>query len=408
MVYSGSSKSGSDVICPEVKKGGVVMEHELSLNSEAKLSQTDMVFVPSLVEDNNEIAQYNKIPLSRLPAYGTAFEPIVTALQQGIGGETTALYKVTIPKGTHLAEFKSGAGNLGTVLNSNNQIAGQARLNPVAFNPTSIFMAATLANIDKKLDAIQKSQQEMMDFIVQKEKSELKADLNFLTDILDNYKYNWNSEKYKTVNHMKVLDIRQDAGKKIDFYYERITAKLKKKKLVHGNQDVKKQLVAIQDEFKEYQLALYIYGFAYFLEVLLQENYDAEYLENISRKIEALSFQYRELYTRTYSQLEDYAESSVQSQVLKGFAALNAGAGKVIEKVPLISKSQLDETLIENGQKLSNHRRSKTDQTMNRLVNQQSSCVRPFIDNIKMVNTLYNNSLEMMFDRDAVYFPALR
>jgi hypothetical protein len=28
------------------------MEHELSLNSEAKLSQTDMVFVPSLVEDN--------------------------------------------------------------------------------------------------------------------------------------------------------------------------------------------------------------------------------------------------------------------------------------------------------------------------------------------------------------------
>jgi hypothetical protein len=64
--------------------------------------------------------------------------------------------------------------------------------------------------------------------------------------------------------------------------------------------------------------------------------------------------------------------------------------------------------LIENGQKLSDHRRAKTDKTMNCLVDQQSSCVRLFIDNIKMVNTLYNNSLEVMFDRDAVYFPVLR
>jgi hypothetical protein len=293
-------------------------------------------------------------------------------------------------------------------LDSNNQLAGQAVLNPVAFNPTTIFMAAALANIDKKLDAIQESQQEMMDFLVQKEKSELKGDLNFLTDILDNYKYNWNNEKYKTVNHMKVLDIRQKAGKKIDFYHERITAKLKRKKLFHGNQTVKKQLNAIQDEFKEYQLALYTYGFAYFLEVMLQGNYDAEYLENISGKIDELSFQYRELYTRTYSQLEEYAESSVQSQVLRGVAALNEGAGKVIEKVPLISKSQLDETLIENGEKLSNHRRSQTNKTMYRLVNQQSSCVRPFIDNIKMINVLYNNSLEVMFDKDAIYLPILR
>jgi hypothetical protein len=63
----------------------------------------------------------------------------VTSVQQGIGGETTALYKVTIPKGTHLAEFKSGVGNLGTVLDSNNQLAGQAVLNPVAFNPTAIL-----------------------------------------------------------------------------------------------------------------------------------------------------------------------------------------------------------------------------------------------------------------------------
>lgn len=68
-----------------------------------------------------------------------------------------------------------------------------------------ILAAATLANIDKKLDTIQETQQEMLDFLAQKEKSELKANLNFLIDIHNNYKYNWNSEKYKDCQPRKSL-----------------------------------------------------------------------------------------------------------------------------------------------------------------------------------------------------------
>ena len=101
-------------------------------------------------------------------------------------------------------------------------------MTPVLCNPTMLLVAATLVNIDKKLDAIQETQQEMLDFIVQKEKSALKGDLDFLMDIYNNYKFNWNSEKYKTANHIKVLDIRQSAGRSIDFYREQIKKRISK------------------------------------------------------------------------------------------------------------------------------------------------------------------------------------
>lgn len=127
--------------------------------------------------------------------------------------------------------------------------------------------------------------------------SNILANLNFLIDIHNNYKYNWNSEKYKVANHAKVLDIRQDSARQIDFYQEQIKKRLGKKSLIYSDQDIQKKLDRIQSEFKEYQLALYIYGFAYFLEVVLQENFDVAYLSAISAKIDGMSFDYRELYS---------------------------------------------------------------------------------------------------------------
>ncbi len=237
-------------------------------NNNSAPSITTMELHPQFAEDDISLTQYTKIPLSRLPALGTAFEPIISAVQSSLGGTTTSmLYKVTIPSGTHLASFTNGAGNLGTVLNANNQIAGQAVLNPLVLNPTTLFMAAALASIDKKLGAIQELQQEMMDYLVQKDKAELKGNLTFLADIFNNYKYNWNNELYKSSNHVKVLDIKQAAEQEIIFYRQQIIDKVRKQSLVHVDQEVRSRIEKIADIFKDYQLALYAFSFASFLDV---------------------------------------------------------------------------------------------------------------------------------------------
>ena len=349
---------------------------------------------------------YGKIPFSRLAALGVGLDAVVPALQQLMSGgkAMSGYYKVTIPAGTELARFKNENAFLGTVLD--NGIAGQARLNPVVFQPTMLFAAAALASMDQKLDAILETQQEMLEFLVQKEKSALKGDLDFLTDILNNYKYNWNDEKYKSANHQKALDIRQHAGQMIDFYREQIQKSLVKKSFLHSNQDAQKQLNKVKDAFGDYQLALYLYGFAYFLEALLQENFDRDYLDAIASKIDRLSLQYRELYSMAYTQLESQAQNTLQSKVLGGLSAVNKAAGRTIAKIPVISKSPIDETLIAAGEKLGSFGEKQSQAGLQRMLVYQSGCVRPFIDQIQTLGRIYNRPMTLVLSGDALYLGA--
>ena len=379
-------------------------ELETARKNELLKAMSATELAPLEVKNEISVQTYSKIPLSRLTALGTGFEPVVSAIQQATshGQATSGFYKVTIPKGTHLAQFKEKSGFLGTAVGEHG-IVGQAQLNPLLCDPTTLLAAAALASIDKKLDAIQEVQQEMLDFLAQKEKSALKADLNFLMDIQNNYKYNWNSEKYKAANHAKILDIRQEAARQIDFYQERIKKQLGKKALLHSDHDVQKMLEKVQGEFKEYQLALYIYGFAYFLEVVLQENYEKAYLSAIAKRIDEMAFQYREFYSLAYSQIENLSKSSFQAHLFGGLSAINKGAGTAIAKIPGINKSQIDETLIEAGERIGAYKNRRVQTTMQQLLERQSSCVRPFIDNINAVNRLYNEPVTLIFNHDTLY-----
>lgn len=379
-------------------------ELETARKNELLKAMSATELAPLEVKNEISVQTYSKIPLSRLTALGTGFEPVVSAIQQvtSHGQATSGFYKVTIPKGTHLAQFKEKSGFLGTAVGEHG-IVGQAQLNPLLCDPTTLLAAAALANIDKKLDAIQEVQQEMLDFLAQKEKSALKADLNFLMDIQNNYKYNWNSEKYKAANHAKVLDIRQEAARQIDFYQEQIKKQLGKKALLHSDHDVQKMLEKVQGEFKEYQLALYIYGFAYFLEVVLQENYEKAYLSAIAKRIDEMAFQYREFYSLAYSQIKNLSKSSLQAHLFGGLSAINKGAGTAIAKIPGINKSQIDETLIEAGERIGAYKNRRVQTTMQQLLERQSSCVRPFIDNINAVNRLYNEPVTLIFNHDTLY-----
>jgi len=173
--------------------------------------------------------------------------------------------------------------------NTNNKIAGQAILNPLMCDLTMMFIAATLANIDKIFDSIMEVQQGLLDYMKKKDKAEVRGDLTLLSDIFENYKYNWNNDEYKSSNHINVLDIKQSAEHKINPYSSTIRYKANIRNILHSYHDVKKQLSVIKDDFKEYQISLYIYSYAAFLEVMLLENYEAAYLEGIIKRIEAYS-----------------------------------------------------------------------------------------------------------------------
>lgn len=343
-----------------------------------------------------------KVPVSKLSAFGLALEPLATAIQSVVSeGGGSGLYRVAVPEGGHLAMFKDGSGYLGTVLNEG--ISGQARLTPVLCDPTLFLVAAALASIDKKLDEIQEIQQEMLDFLKQKEKSDLRGNINFLSEVLANYKYNCNNAMYKSSNHKSVLEIKREAEKKIDFYQKQIETALAKKNVIHADRDVKKQMAKVQEGFQDYQIALYLYGFATFLDVMLLENFDGAYLTSVAQKIENYSFTYRELYTKSYDQIEAYSKTTVKSGVMRGLAAATKRTGEGIAKIPVVSKGFLDEALIGAGDRLKGMQETSTGKKMRGLVSMQTSHVQPFIENINNVNRLYNQPTEMLFDGENLY-----
>jgi len=381
-------------------------ENDRKIEVQKALVNTEYQLAP-IIKEEVSIEWYTQLPLGKLAALGTAIEPIATVFQNvflGTSSGGSGLYRVNA-KGGNLFKFKDGSGYLGSIQAVDGTVGGgQAILNPVAFDPTMMFMAAALYSIDCKLDSIQETQQEMLEFLELKEKSELRGNLSYLSDVLNNYKHNWTNEQYKKANHLKVLDIKQDSEQKIFFYREQLEKKAKKQSFLHGDKDVKIKLEKVQSDFEGCQLALYLFAFSSFLEVMLLENYDTAYLDAIAHKIEDYALCYRELYTECYNLIERDSKSSLQSHLLKGLTDVSKAVGSAAAAIPVVGNTQIDETLTDASGWLETFRANRTYRTMGQLIGHSNSAVLTFVDNINTINSLYNQPVELLLDENNIYF----
>ena len=67
------------------------------------------------------------------------------------------------------------------------------------------------------------------------------------------------------------------------------------------------------------------------------------------------------------------------------------------------SKGKVDEALIGAGSKLGQLDSRRMMDTMKVLIDAKDSCVRPFVDNIEMVNQLYNKPINVLLDGKNIY-----
>lgn len=371
-------------------------------------------YLPSILSKEAALKDHTKFSFSEISTLGVAFSSLLETFRtvtQTV--DLDGLYRCVFPDGVtgKLAAFKDGSGNLGTIMDGNN-IVGQAHwikadsqvmTTAIPYNPTVLFMAMALMSIDKKLNKIQETQKEILRFLELDKESQIRGDLNTLTEILNNYKYNWDNELYKKSKLDLVQHIKRSASGNIDFYQNKISAGSTKKKGIHINKNAESLLTELDNLFKNYQLSLYIYAFAYFLEVMLMENYDKQYLDEVASEIEKRSIDYRTLYSDCYQQIDEYTKSTIEANLLKSASTVGKFTGEKIAKIPLISKTQLDETLIAAGEFINKVGDEKAEKTIERYIENRDSGVEVFIDNINMVNQLNNKPLEMLFDNENVY-----
>lgn len=386
------------------------MKNELDHKRESEIqAMMNVEILPIIPKFDFEKSKTTKIPLSDLSALGVAFQPLTTAIQTVLNGSGgSGIYYVntmgkqmfnTTGSTEFIGSLKSSIGGVG---------GGQARMTALACDPTMLFMAATLMNIEKKLNIIQETQEDILQFLEEKERATLQGNLNVLGDIISNFKYNWDNEKYKTNKHILVQEIRKEAESSIILYREQIGKDLEKRSSIHGNLEVKNILKRLQTRFKDYQLSLYLYAYSTFLEVMLLGNFNEDYLNNVEHCITEYSYQFRALYTECYNMMEDYSKSSVQSEMVNGLSTASKFVGNAISKVPIINKFQLDENLIKAGSKLGAYQEEQAVNTLNNLIQNRMNVTIPFVENIRTINNLYNKPVKCLMDKDNIYIQQIR
>ena len=356
--------------------------------------------------ESSDLDSYQKIPFSVLAGLGGAIAEMVPAFRtvtNTFDVDTRGLYRALNPKTKEVMElmYKShqvDGAYVGSVRHGSGQFdqAAMMKVNELkgsvtsiaAVNPATVLIAGAIMAMNVKLDQIQESQKNMMKFLEDDKKTELEGTLNFLIEVFNN-------------------DIKQDSEHNILFYRKQIDNALEKKKLLTNRADVRKSMVKMIEQFSAYRLALYLYSFSSFLEVLLLENFNKDYLHDISTKIKDYSYSYVELYTQCYNWLLDNVKRSIESGVMKGVAVAAKGMGQFINKIPVVERGRLDENLIKAGEKLDGYKDDSADEMLSRFVAMSSSSITQFSDLIDTISDLHNKDQDVLFDADNLYVKAV-
>lgn len=369
-------------------------------------TMTEVEFYPDTSIDRIKEKPTFQLPINQLTSLGVAIKPLASAIQSTITGPGGSGFYYVNTSGKKMFAAKDGSGFIGSLQNSVSGTVGggQARMTTIPCDPTMIFAAAALMQIEKKLDDIQETQLNIIEFLEEDKKSKLTANLNFLSEEIGKYKLNYNDTVYINATLTTAKIISRDASADIDFYSNRIEKALNNKKFFSRDSEIKKKLAEVQLNFKYYQMALYVYAFATFLQTMLQKNFKSDNLNLIADTIRKKALLYRDLYTKCYTRLEDLSGSSIESLLVGGMADANTKAGNVFSKIPALEKINLDDGFLAIGNKLQEITDEKTDKVLNGLLSCKNPFVSPFLESLENVDILYNKPKDIYFDAENIYY----
>ncbi len=101
-----------------------------------------------------------------------------------------------------------------------------------AINPATMMMAVALYSIEKQLGEIAETQKQILSFLEIKDEANVEGDLETLTELINNYKHNWDNEMYVQNSHKMVMDIKRTARSHMLSYQKKVTEFLSSKKLL--------------------------------------------------------------------------------------------------------------------------------------------------------------------------------
>lgn len=373
----------------------------------------------ALTQERADVSDAIKLPLERVPQLGIALASLPSTFRTVTNTVSVPMLLQPTDKFGNpfdpsiLQSFKDGSGLMGSYRDAVNGF-GQARFHvvegdiatsvtQVPYDPTSLFMAAAIAQINQKLDSIQESVDEMFEYMRQRDKANMRGNLKTLVDILNGYGLNYDKAVYMANAHMKVLDIKQASVQDMEHFRSQAQADLKKKGFIEVRDDVKRRLDKVLDYLKDYQLATYIHAFSLFLEPMLTQNFKPAKLADAAAKIEADSLAYRELYTECYDALEASTADTIDVALLGGIASAGKMLGRAIAATPIGELTPIDEALEGAGEDISRFNDEQSEKLIEKLHQAKTPDVAPFRQSVMEIDILYNRPTQIAVDAENVY-----
>lgn len=275
-----------------------------------------------------------------------------------------------------------------------------------AINPTTMMMAVALYSIEKQLGEIAETQKQILSFLEIKDEAGIEGDLETLSELINNYKHNWDNEIYVQNSHKMVMDIKRTARSNMLASQKRVAELVASKKLVVGQGQVKSTLSEMEKRFKYYKLALYTYSLASMMEIMLGGNYKEEYITGIKDEIIKLSGNYRDLFEKSSLYLEKLGRSAVEANVLKGIGTAGKAVGKFIGSIPLVKEGPVDEFLQDGGANLKKNAIGMEKQAVHQFAALNNSGTQIFMNKMEDMIQIYNHTERICFDDKQIYLVA--
>ena len=281
-------------------------------------------------------------------------------------------------------------------------------LNKMGFNPATIMIAISLSEIEKEIIEIKSICNNILSFLENDKESEIEADVKTLIRVITEYKYNWQDEQYINNNHKIVMDIKRTGMKNINFYQKQIYENMKKKNIFMTNKTINYNQNELEKNFSYYRLSLYVYSFATFLEIMLLENFQKEYLLSKKEELETLSNEYINNYQEALKYVKKEANKSIQGNLLSSISSAGKAIGDLSEKIQVIKDKKIDTWFNKNSDNIKNISQNMKNNFSLKFEEMNNPNTKIFIDKIKFINDIYNNVKNIYFDNKKLYLEIMK
>ena len=378
------------------------------------ISITDKV----ILDVRTDISQSKSLsmPIAQLSTLGAGVASLLPAFRtitQTSSVAAEGLYRIpNAVIGDTLKAAKSG--NFWPSFKNSNKLAQLQKVDSLQsttsmvmpIDPATMMMAVALFSIEQQLGNIAEMQKKILSFLEIEKESEIEADIETLSNIIEKYKHNWDNEQFISSNHKMVIDIQRTARKNMVSYQKKVRDVIKEKKLLVLQNKIKTTLDELMKDFKYYRLSLFTFSMSSLIEIMLSGNFKEENILSIKDEVQKLSFVYRDIYGECSVYLEGMEKSSVESNLLKGVSATSKAVGKFIGSIPKIKDGQIDECLQEAGEHVSDKAKTMETDSIAAFAEMSNPGTSLFTDKMDDLIFVYNKTSDICFDSNNIYLIA--